>query len=138
MTYLQIPVQVSRLIIAAPVSPLLTVLAMQIIVVVLGTFLVPTAILAIIVPIFVPAIEAVGLDPMWFGILLIINMEIAALTPPVGINLYMLKGIAPANVRMDQCVRGILPFIGLYAVTLLLVMFFPQLAQWLPQLMKGP
>jgi len=76
-------------------------------------------------------------DILWFGILYVVNMEMAYLTPPFGVNLFYLKGIVPKGVSMADIYHSIVPFVALQAIGLVLVMVFPQLAVWLPNLWLG-
>jgi tripartite ATP-independent transporter DctM subunit len=111
------------------------IVLMQLVFFVLGCFMDPTGILMITTPIFFPVVQALGFDPLWFGILFVVNMEMAFLTPPFGLNLFFLKGVAPPDVTMGDIYRSILPFVGLQALGLVFVMVFPWLATWLPGLM---
>ncbi len=103
----------------------------------LGMFMDSGSILMITVPIFVPVIVNLGFDPLWFGILLAINAELDSLTPPVGTNLFVLKGILP-DVSFGEIVKGTMPYWGLHILVMLSVGFVPSLVTWLPNLMKGP
>jgi TRAP-type mannitol/chloroaromatic compound transport system permease large subunit len=86
-------------------------------------------------PIFVPIITHLGFDPLWFGVLFTINMEMAYITPPFGFNLFILKGVVPKEVSMADIYRSVGPFVLLQAVCLALVMLWPDLALYLPSLM---
>ena len=108
---------------------------MQLLVIFLGCFIDPGSILMITVPIFVPVIVNLGLDHLWFGILLMINSELSTLTPPVGTNLFVLKGVVP-EVSFAERVKGVMPYWFLHIGVMCLVGVFPQLATWLPSLMK--
>ncbi|GAH91610.1 unnamed protein product, partial [marine sediment metagenome] len=74
-------------------------------------------------------------DPLWFGILFTMNLEMSYLTPPVGMNLFFLKGVAPPEITMGDIYRSVIPFVILQAVGLALVIIFPQIALWLPGMM---
>jgi TRAP-type C4-dicarboxylate transport system permease large subunit len=89
------------------------------------------AILVISLPILFPIITKLGFDPVWFGIIVTINVEIGMITPPVGLNLFILKGAIP-NISMKEIVLGSLPFVLLLMLGLVVVMLFPNLATWLP------
>lgn len=104
---------------------------------ILGMFLDPTGILMITVPIYVPVIKALGFDTLWFGVLFVMNMEMAFLTPPFGFNLFYMKAIVPKSITMGDIYRSIIPFVGLQAVGLALVIIFPQIALWLPSVLIG-
>jgi len=97
----------------------------------LGCFLEVVSIILITVPILYPAIKALGLDPIWFGVLFLLNMEIALITPPVGMNLYVLMGVAKAKI--EEIVRGVRVFILLLGIALVIVMLQPEIALWLPK-----
>lgn len=112
-------------------------IAMQILVFILGCFMDPGSILFITTPIFMPIIRLQGFDPIWFGIILMINLELATITPPVGLNLYVMKSIAPKEVTLVDIMKGCIPFWFLHIAGMALVMVFPQIALWLPSTMKG-
>jgi len=95
----------------------------------LGCFLEVVSIILIVVPIFFPVIQKLGIDPVWFGVLFTINMELALITPPVGMNLYVILGIAETN--MKEILKGVWPFLWLLIAGLILVMLFPQISLWL-------
>ena len=97
----------------------------------------PASILAVTVPIFVPVITALGFDPLWFGILFMINCELATLTPPVGLNLFVLLGIVPKEITIMDIFKGCLPFLLLHTLTMVIVGIVPQSALWLPDVMRG-
>jgi tripartite ATP-independent transporter DctM subunit len=102
---------------------------------ILGMFLDPAGIILLTTPIFVPIITQLGFDPLWFGVLFTINMEMAYITPPFGFNLFILRGVAPDNVSMTDIYKSVGPFVLLQALCLILVMLWPDLALWLPSLM---
>jgi TRAP-type mannitol/chloroaromatic compound transport system permease large subunit len=85
-------------------------------------------------PIFVPVIKGLGYDPVWFGVLFCMNMQVSYLSPPFGPAAFYLKSVAPPDVTLQQIFRGVLPFIGLQLIGLGLVLFFPQVALFLPSL----
>lgn len=111
------------------------IILMQIIFLILGMFLNPAAIVMLCGPLFVPIIVNLGFDPLWFGILFVINMEMGYLTPPFGLNLFIMKGIMPDSVTMAHIYSAIVPFILLQALCLILVMIFPSIATWLSNMM---
>ena len=122
----------SDLLLAAPGGRWGAIIIMQLVFIVLGCFMDPTGILMITTPIFFPVVQQLGFDPLWFGILFVVNMEMAFLTPPFGLNLFFLKGVAPPDVSMGDIYRSILPFVLIQALGLVFVMVFPWLATWLP------
>ena len=103
--------------------------------IVLGMVLDAVAVLLIVTPIVLPSLRGLGIDPIHFGVVLVINMEIALLTPPIGLNLFVLSNIAEAP--LTEAIRGVTPFIVLLFALLLLVMFVPELSLWLPRIVLG-
>ncbi len=99
-------------------------------------FLEPVSMTFITLPTLYPLIAASGYDLIWFGVVYTITMEIAVLTPPVGLNLYVIQGLAPGQVRIDDVVMGCLPFIGALVLLIALILVFPELALWLPSAME--
>ena len=87
------------------------------------------------IPIFLPLITALGFDPLWFGILYVTNMEIGLITPPMGINLFLVRNTF--DVPTGSLIKGIAPFMGVLVIFLIVMIIFPNLALWLPQLMVG-
>ena len=104
---------------------------------ILGFVLDWTANVLICVPLFTPFIRSAGIDPIWFATMVIIVIQTGYLTPPMASSIFYLKSIAPPDMTYGQMCRGVLPFIGLQIVTLLLVMFWPELATWLPGQIVG-
>lgn len=111
------------------------IIGMQIIWLVMGAFLDPMGIMMITAPLFFPIATGLGFDPVWFGIIFVINMEMAFLTPPFGFNLFYIKGVAPKHVTMLDIYRSVFPFVLLQALALIIVMIFPQTVLWLPELL---
>ncbi len=101
-----------------------------------GCFLPPAAIILMTTPIILPVITAAGFDPIWFGVVLTINMELGLITPPVGLNLFVINGITP-DVRLPTILRGAFPFMLCMVVAIVLLCVFPEIATWLPQAMMG-
>jgi tripartite ATP-independent transporter DctM subunit len=109
-----------------------TLIMMQLILLALGCFLDPMGIIILTVPIFVPIAASLGFDQVWFGVLFIVNMEMAYITPPFGYNLFYMKSVVPKGVTMGDIYRSGIPFVGLQALGLALIMIFPQIVTWLP------
>jgi len=99
---------------------------------ILGMFLDDSAILFITVPLYVPLIQELGFDPIWFGIVFVMSMESAYLTPPFGYNLFYMRAVAPPEITLIDIYRSVVPFVGLQILGLTLVVIFPQIALWLP------
>jgi tripartite ATP-independent transporter DctM subunit len=104
---------------------------------VLGCFLPPVAIILMTAPILLPIITQVGFDPYWFAVILTINMEIGLITPPVGLNLFVINGIAP-DIKLQTILRGALPFVLLMVLGMVILCLFPAIATWFPDLLMGP
>jgi tripartite ATP-independent transporter DctM subunit len=119
------------------ISRWLILVLMQLIFFLLGMFLDPAGIILITTPIFVPIILQLGFDPLWFGILFTVNMEMAYITPPFGFNLFVIGGVVPPQISMRDIYRSVAPFVLLQAFCLLLIILFPALATWLPNNMIG-
>jgi tripartite ATP-independent transporter DctM subunit len=115
-----------------PVNRWLILAGMQVILLILGSFMDDYAIVTICCPIFMPIVVSLGFDPIWFGIVFILNMQVAYLTPPFGWALFLMKGIAPPGITTTDIWRSVPPFVGMQLLVLILVMAFPQLALWLP------
>ncbi|MEW6490107.1 MAG: TRAP transporter large permease subunit, partial [Thermodesulfobacteriota bacterium] len=103
---------------------------------VLGCFLPPVAIILILSPILHPIITGLGFDPIWFGVVMTLNLEAGLVTPPVGLNLYIVQGIAP-EIPIGTVLRGVVPFILLLLLGIVILCAFPGLATWLPAHMIG-
>jgi len=112
--------------------PSLVVIMILLIYVLLGTFLDAVAMMALTLPILFPLTESLGIDGIWFGIMVIKMTEVALITPPLGLNVYVVKGLAPADTRLEDIFMGILPFLLMDLLTLALIFIFPQIALWLP------
>ena len=101
-----------------------------------GFFLPPVAVILMTAPILLPIVVQAGFDPYWFAVVLTINMEIGLITPPVGLNLYVIDGIAP-DVGLPKILRGALPYVLLMMLGIVLLCLFPQIATWLPDVLLG-
>lgn len=111
------------------------IIAMMIIVFLLGMVLDPLGIMLITLPVFLPIVEALGFDPIWFGILFVINMEIGYMTPPLGFNLFYLKAIVPPGVTMKDIYMSVIPFVLLEIIAVIILMIFPQIVTYLPNIL---
>ncbi|AWY02256.1 C4-dicarboxylate ABC transporter permease [Marinomonas primoryensis] len=118
--------------------PIMVIMLFQLIMLLLGFIIDEFIIVLMCAPIFTPIAVSLGYDPIWFGILMILNIEIAVQTPPYGFALFYLKGIAPPGITMLDIYKSILPFVLLKLLVLIIVMMFPELVTWLPnKLMDG-
>ncbi len=102
---------------------------------ILGMFLEVISVILIFVPLIVPVLIQLGINPIHFGVVLVINMEIALLTPPVGLNLFVLKSVAETSI--GNVIKGVIPYIGLMLALLVLITFVPVISTWLPDLVFG-
>lgn len=117
--------------------PLGVIILLQVIMLLLGFIIDELIIVLMCAPLFTPIVVSLGYDPIWFGILMILNIEIAVQTPPYGFALFYLKGIAPPGVSMMDIYRSILPFILLKLCVLIACMLFPEMVMWLPNKVMG-
>ncbi len=124
----------SGLLTGLDVAPIVVILIMMAIIFVMGTFLEWIAIVFITVPVFTPVVASLGYDPVWFGILFAMNIQIYMLSPPFGPACFYLKSVAPKDVTLQEIFLAVLPFIGLQMIGLALVIAFPHIALWLPGL----
>jgi TRAP-type mannitol/chloroaromatic compound transport system permease large subunit len=90
----------------------------------------------ITIPIFFPIVSALGFDPLWFGVMFLLNIEMSVTTPPFGLSLFVMKGVAPKDTTMGDIIRAGLPFLGVDVVVMALMLAFPQIVLWLPNVMK--
>lgn len=111
------------------------VIGMQAMWMIMGCFLDPNGIIMITAPIFFPLINSLGFDPVWFGVLFVVNMEMGFLTPPFGFNLFYMQAIAPKGVVMTDIYKSIIPFVMIQAAGLVLCMIFPEIIMWLPKIL---
>ena len=115
-----------------PGGPYGILLAMMVIIFLMAMVLDPLGIMLITLPVFVPIVTSLGFDPIWFGILFIVMMEIGYMTPPFGFNLFYLKGVAPPSVTMGDIYRSVIPYTLVELSGLVLIIIFPAIALWLP------
>jgi C4-dicarboxylate transporter DctM subunit len=117
-------------------DPWMLLVAINLFLVLAGCFLPPVAIIVMVMPILVPVLEAANFDLIWFAVILTINMEVGLITPPVGLNLYVLKGVAP-DVPLTTVLAGSFPFVLIMFGMIALIAIFPEIALWLPSRMMG-
>jgi TRAP-type mannitol/chloroaromatic compound transport system permease large subunit len=121
--------------VALPLNPWLVLIIIQIILLFLGMVLDIIGITVLLAPIFVPVIKSLGFDPLWFGVIFNLNLQIAYLSPPFGYSMFYLKAVAPPDVTMADLYRSVLPYMALQIIGMALCMVFPQIILWLPNLM---
>jgi len=118
-----------------PAQPMVIVVLMMLVGMVLAMFMDCVAVSMICIPVFMPVVTALGIDPLWFLILFTINMVLGYISPPFGMNLFYLKGIVPKDITMMDIYRAVIPFALLMILTLVIVLIFPPIATWLPSKM---
>jgi C4-dicarboxylate transporter DctM subunit len=119
------------------VNPWILMFAINIFLLIAGFFLPPVAVILMAAPILLPIVTNAGFDPYWFAVILTINMEIGLISPPVGLNLYVINGIAP-EISLRTILVGSLPFVACMVLAIILLCLFPGLATWLPDTLMGP
>jgi tripartite ATP-independent transporter DctM subunit len=115
-------------------SPWEVLIMMQLSYIVMGMFLDDTAMLVIVAPLYVPLIISLGFDPVWYGVLYTITCQIAYMTPPFGYNLFLMRAMAPKEISLPDIYRSIIPFVLVMVFGLMMVILFPQIALWLPDM----
>ena len=119
------------------VSRWVLMFAINIFLLVAGFFLPPVAVILMAAPILLPIVTTAGFDPYWFAVILTINMEIGLISPPVGLNLYVINGIAP-DIKLKTILWGSMPYVLCMVLAIVILCVFPGLATWLPDLVMGP
>jgi TRAP-type C4-dicarboxylate transport system permease large subunit len=115
--------------------PMFILIFMQIILLFMGVFMEPLTIMMVTLPIYMPIVKSLGFNPLWFGTIMLINMEMATTTPPFGLVLFVMKGVASPDTTMGDIYKAGLPFLLCDAIAMGLVIAFPWLALYLPSLM---
>jgi C4-dicarboxylate transporter DctM subunit len=131
VTIIRLPAEVMEGVAALGLSQTGFIFVVMMAIFILGMFLETIAIILITTPIILPSMVALEINPIWYGVMLMINLELALITPPVGMNLFVLKGIT--NARLSEIVRGAAPYVLLMIAGLFLIWLFPQLSLWLPE-----
>lgn len=126
-----------RLITDAELAPLAVVFGMIALLLFLGLFIDQASIMMLTVPLFMPLVKALNIDPIWFGILFLMCMQIGLLSPPFGLLLFTMKGVAPAEISMGEIIQAAVPYMLFGLALMLLIVFFPGIATWVPSLF-GP
>jgi tripartite ATP-independent transporter DctM subunit len=118
------------------IHPILLIIATQMILVFLGAFMDPASIVMITVPVFFPLVKALGYDTLWFAVISLMNIQLGLISPPFGLDCFTMKAIAPSDVTLGDVFRSSLPFMLLGFLSMAMVMVFPQIGLWLPNLMQ--
>jgi TRAP-type mannitol/chloroaromatic compound transport system permease large subunit len=128
---------IERWVTSLGLSPVEFLLLSQVIIFILGWPLEWTEIIVIFMPIFVPLLPQYGVDPLFFGLLVALNLQTAFLSPPVAMAAFYLKGVSPPHVTLNQIFAGMLPFMGIQVVAIFILYVFPQIGMWLPSVLYG-
>ncbi|MGI8911938.1 MAG: TRAP transporter large permease [Rubrobacteraceae bacterium] len=136
LSFLNVPQDLAGAIAELQINRWLVFVAMNVLFLVLGFFLPPVSIILITMPVLFPIITALGFDPIWFGVVMTLNMEMGLITPPVGLNLYVVQGIAP-DVPLRDILAGAIPYVAVLAVGILILAIFPGMVTWLPNQVLG-
>jgi C4-dicarboxylate transporter, DctM subunit len=136
MSYLHISQSSAQWIVDMHFSRWVLLAAILLMVVVLGFFLPPVSIILMTAPIILPPLKAAGFDLIWFGVIMTIVMEMGLIHPPVGLNIFVIKNIAP-DIPLADVVWGVMPFVGLMMFAVVAMCFVPEIATWLPDLVMG-
>ena len=134
LTRLQVPQSLAAVIIDAELPPYVVIFCICILILLLGCFVTGTPIVLVTTPILLPIVQGLGFDSIWYGIILVVLVEIGTITPPVGSTLFVLKGVLP-DLPLEEIIRGSLPFVALKSVVVAIIVAVPQIALWLPSTM---
>jgi tripartite ATP-independent transporter DctM subunit len=110
--------------------------AIMLVLVLLGCLVDAASLLLVVTPVLVPVVMPLGFDPLWFGVLLVMNLELAVITPPVGLNLFAMKSVAP-DIPLSEIIRGVIPYIAIEFALLMVMIGVPEIATWLPSVVVG-
>jgi len=136
LAYTQVTSNLVHLATAVPLPPIATLVGMQFIVMIMGMFMESVSILMVCLPLYMPIVHSLNFDPTWFGVIMLINVEIATISPPFGLCLFAMKAVAPPHSTMSDIYRASIPYWILDIFLMLLVIAFPQIALWPVQMMR--
>jgi len=136
LTEEQIPQQIAEIMLAAGLGPIMFLVVVNLLLLIGGQFMEPSGLLIIVAPLVFPIAIELGIDPIHLGIIMVVNMEIGMITPPVGLNLFVTAGVAKLSVL--NVVKAALPFVAILFLFLIIVTYFPPLSTWLPTAVMGP
>ena len=135
LTTERIPQTIAEHIMSMGMAPWMFLMVVNVILLIAGNFMEPTGIILILAPIFFPIATQLGIDPIHLGIIMVVNMEIGMVTPPVGLNLFVTSGVT--GMSLVQVTRAALPWLSVLLVFLIMVTYIPQISLFLPELMMG-
>jgi C4-dicarboxylate transporter DctM subunit len=136
LTEERIPQMITEAMLSAGFGPIMFLVVVNVLLLIGGQFMEPSGLLIIVAPLVFPIAIALGIDPIHLGIMMVVNMEIGMITPPVGLNLFVTAGVA--NMSMMNVVKAALPWLGVMFLFLIIVTYIPFVSTWLPTLMMGP
>ncbi|CSC75522.1 TRAP-type C4-dicarboxylate transport system%2C large permease component [Vibrio cholerae] len=136
LTEERIPQMITESMLSAGLGPITFLIVVNLILLVGGQFMEPSGLLVIVAPLVFPIAIALGIDPIHLGIMMVVNMEIGMITPPVGLNLFVTSGVA--KMSMMNVVKAALPWVGVMFLFLIIVTYVPWVSTWLPTLLMGP
>jgi tripartite ATP-independent transporter DctM subunit len=136
LSFLDVPQELAQLVADLQVNRWVVFVIMNLLFLFLGFFIPPVAIILVTMPVLFPIITELGFDPVWFGVVMTLNMEMGLITPPVGLNLYVVQGIAP-DIPLRDILAGSLPYVAVLALGIVILALFPGLVTWLPSQMLG-
>ncbi len=136
LAFVGVTAGMTQLTLGLDVHPIMVLILMQAVVFFLGMFLEQTSILLVTTPIFMPIVTALGWDPVWFGAILLLNLELATLSPPFGLALFVMKGISSPDISIMDIYKAALPYVAINIVIMALMIIFPEIVLWLPGYMK--
>jgi TRAP-type mannitol/chloroaromatic compound transport system permease large subunit len=126
---------INNWVLSMDLTPLQFMILAQVVIFLLGWPLEWTEIIVIFMPIFVPLLAHYNIDPLFFGLLVAMNLQTAFLSPPVAMSAFYLKGVSPPHVTLNQIFMGMLPFMGIQIIALILLYMFPAIGMWLPDVL---
>jgi tripartite ATP-independent transporter DctM subunit len=119
-----------------PVHPLVIIILMEVVVLFLGCFMDPGSIIMITLPMFMPIVSALGFDTVWFAVITLLCVQLGLITPPFGVDVFTMKALAPPDVTLGDVSRSSMPFLAIGIIVVVLIFIFPQIALWLPSIMR--
>ena len=135
LTILQVPQAIMRMVTDGAMNRWIIFIGINFVLLVLGCVLETVSIILITLPMLYPVVKHLGFDLIWFNVIMLINMELALITPPIGMNLFVIKGISPDST-LQQIIKGSMPFAAIMALEVAVLCIFPELATWLPSVVK--
>ena len=136
LNLVRVPQRLTELVLGTGLPDELILLVIMLLLIGLGMIVDAVSLIVVTTPILLPLIQSMGYDPLWFGIILVMNLEIAVVTPPVGLNLYTLKGVCPF-LSIEEIIRSSIPFVLIQFLVLIVFVLFPAISLWLPYALPG-